>query len=166
MQGKSEPEYATKVTGPQPMLGRWRCSHESTRPPPAPEALGISIVIESVVLALLIVAPLMTSVAHSRNLTESFRPCHSSWGIGNLTMQAGTLCHTRFTTTLLFVPGFSTAAVRYRRDSHQDAEQNADSILDSPGEYIQAQFTNQSRSARLPVEPPSIDTHKPTRKAP
>src|SRR6266576_675817 len=72
MQGKSEPEYATKVTA----LSRCLVDGDAVTKvrDRRREALGISIVIESVVLALLIVAPLMTSVAQPHFTTTSSIP--------------------------------------------------------------------------------------------
>jgi protein TonB len=74
MQGKSEPEYATTETALSRCLvdgdpvTKLRDRHRRR------EALGISFVIESVVLALLIVAPLMTSVAQPHFTTTSSMP--------------------------------------------------------------------------------------------
>jgi len=101
MQGKSEPEYATTDTALSKCLVDGDAVTRVRDRRRRREALGISFVIESVVLALLIVAPLMTSVAQPQ-LNRIFPPMPVVMGIGNLTIQAGTLCHTRFATTLLF----------------------------------------------------------------
>src|SRR5467141_365303 len=74
MQGKSEPEHATTETVLSRCLvdgdpvTKLRDRHRRR------EALGISFVIESVVPALLIAAPLMTSVAQPHFTTTSSMP--------------------------------------------------------------------------------------------
>src|SRR5258705_11420564 len=74
MQGRSEPEYATTVTALSRCLVDGDAVTKVRDRRRRREALGISIVIESVVLALLIVAPLMTSVAQPHFTTTSSMP--------------------------------------------------------------------------------------------
>ncbi len=148
------------------MLGRWRPSNETTRPRRRREALGISIVIESVVLALLIVAPLMTSVAQPQ-LNRIFPPMPvvmGDWQSHNTSRDL--VPHPIHHNPAFLYQDFQPRLLGAVVNSHQDAEQNADSILDSPGEYIPGaiQLTNLG-PARLPVEPPSIDTHKTNEKS-
>jgi periplasmic protein TonB len=166
MQGKSEPEYATTVTALSRCLvdgdpiTKLRDRHRRR------EALGISFVIESVVHALLIVAPLMTSVAQPQ-LNRIFPPMPvvmGDWQSHNTSRDP--VPHPIHHSPAFLYQDFQPRLLGTVVNSHQDAEQNADSILDFPGEYIPGaiQLTNLG-PARLPVEPPSIDTHKTNEKS-
>src|SRR5882762_7415780 len=166
MQGKSEPEHATTETA----LGRCLVDGDAvTRVRDRRrrrEALGISFAIESVVLALLIMAPLMTSVAEPQlnRVTPAMPVVMGNWQSRNTSRDSAPRPIHRNPAFLYrdFRPRPLGAAV----NSHQDADPDADSVLDPPGEYIPGaiQLTDIS-PARLPVEPPSIDAHKTKEKS-
>jgi TonB family protein len=130
------------------------------------EAFGISFAIETMLLALLIVAPLMTSVAQPQ-LHRIFPPMPvvmGNWQSHDTSREPvpRPLRHNLAFLYQDFEPRpFSTVV-----NSQQDAEQDADSVLDSPREYIPgASRLTDIGPTRLPVEPPSIDTHKTNEKS-
>ncbi len=166
MQAKSEPEHATTETA----LGRCLVDGDAVTKildrRRRREALGISFAIESAVLALLIVAPLLTSVAQPQlnRITPPIPVVMGDWQSRNTSRDSAPRSIHRNPAFLYqdFQPRPFAAVV----NSHPDAEPDADSVLAPPGENIPGaiQLTD-TGPTRLPVEPPSIDTHKTNEKS-
>ncbi len=166
MQGKSEPEHATTVTALSRCLVDGDAVTRVRDRRRRREALGISFVIESVVLALLIVAPLMTSVAQPQ-LNRIFPPMLILMG----NWQSHNASRDPVPRPIHHIPAFLYQDFQPRQlgivlNSHQDAEPDADSLLESTGEYIpRAIQLTDIGPTRLPVEPRAIDTHKTSEKS-
>jgi protein TonB len=166
MQAKSEPERQTTETA----LGRCLVDGDAATKVRdrrrRREALGISFAIESAVLALLIVAPLMTSVAQPQlnRITPPMPVVMGDWQSRNTSRDSAprSIHHNPAFLYRDFPPRPLGAVV----NSHQGAGPDADSVLDPPGENIPGpiQLTDIGPT-RLPVEPPSIDTHKTNEKS-
>jgi TonB family protein len=167
MQGKTESEHATTETA----LGRCLVDGD-----PATkvrdrrrrrQAVGISLVIEKVVLALLIVAPQMTSVAEPQlnRILPPMPVVMGDWQSRKTKKKDSAPRPIHHTRAFLF-QDFNPRPFGTVVNSSQDSEPDVDSALDSPGEGILgAMELPDIGPARLPVESRSIDTHKTNEKS-
>ena len=127
------------------------------------EALGISVAIELAVLALLIVVPLITSVAQP-NLTRILPPLPIVMGDWNTHSAPQRFSPRPAHHELSFpVRGFPApvpiAATKSRRDSVPDGDPS--SVI--PEGYVPGAIPMSGLSSpHSPVEPPSVETHKPS----
>src|SRR6267378_494892 len=167
MQGKSEPEHATTETALSRCLVDGDAATRVRDRRRRRGALGISFVIESVVLALLIVAPLMTSVAQPQ-LNLIFPPMPvvmGDWQSHNASRNP--VSHPIHHNPAFLYQDFQPRLLGTVVNSHQDAEQNADSILAPQASTFQAPFNSPIFVRRgCPSNHHPSRRTKPTRKAP
>jgi len=129
------------------------------------EALGISFAIESAVLALLIVVPLMTSVARPQlsRLLPPLPIVMGDWSTHNTSQRSlprPAHHELNFPVTDFHPPVPSPVA-----NSRQDPVLDGDASSVFPDGYIPGAIKMTDFSAaHSPVEPPSVDTHKTSEK--
>jgi periplasmic protein TonB len=125
------------------------------------KALGISFAIEAAVLALLIIAPLMTSIAQPQ-LNRIFTPMPiimGEWHAHNSSHEP--LPRPVQREFALSDRGFRSPLSVPLANAHESTEPDDAPVPDIPAEYIPGaiQFPDLG-STRSPIEPPSIETHK------
>jgi protein TonB len=160
--GRTESEHATTETA----LGR--CLVDGDAATKARDryrrrkALGISFAIETAVLSLLIIAPLMTSVAQPQ-LNRIFAPMPiviGGWRAHNPSHEpVPRPVQHEFTFS---DRGFRSPLSVPVANVHPDTELDDAPVLDTSGEYVPGAIQLPDLgSTRLPIEPPpSIETHK------
>jgi len=159
--GRTESEHATTETA----LGR--CLVDGDAATKARDryrrrkALGISFAIETAVLSLLIIAPLMTSVAQPQ-LNRIFAPMPiviRGWRAHNPSHEpVPRPVQHEFTFS---DRGFRSPLSVPLANVHQNTELDDAPVLDIPGAYIPGAIQLPDLgSTRSPIEPPSIETRK------
>jgi protein TonB len=170
MQGKSnentDPEHATTETTLARCLVDGDTATKARDRRRRGKALGISFAIESIVLALLLVAPLMTSVAQPQ-LEHIFPPLPivmRVWHTHNPSQEpAPRTIHHQLTFP---VRDLQPPLLGPVLNSHKSADPGNVSEIDFPGEYIPGAIQLPGIGpTRSPIEPPSIETHKTNEKS-
>lgn len=159
--GRTEPEPATTETA----LGRCLVDGDAGTKVRdryrRRKALGISFAIEAAVLALLVIAPLMTSVAQPQ-LNRIFTPMPiimRDWHAHNPSHEL--LPHPVQREFAFSDGGFRSPLSVSLANVHENAEPDDAPVLDIPGQYIPGAIQLPDLgSTRSPIEPPSIEIHK------
>src|ERR1700687_2593205 len=159
--GRTEPEHPTTETA----LGRCLVDGDAATKVRdrrrRREALGISFAIESLVLALLIVAPLMTSVAQPQ-LNHIFMPMPIVMGDWQTHSPSQQPVPRPIQHELTFLDrDFHPRLLGTVANLHEDTGVDDDSVLDTLGGYMPGAIPlSDFGPTRSPIEPPSIETHK------
>jgi TonB family protein len=163
---RTEPEHATPETALDRCLVDGDAATKARDCRRRGEALGISFAIESAVLALLIVVPLMTSIAHPQlgHLIPPMPIMIGDWGAHHT--PRGPMPRPFHHELNFPVRDFQPPVLGTVANSRQDAELDGDPSLVIPDGYIPGSIPMTDFSApHPPVGPPSADTHKTSEKS-
>lgn len=131
------------------------------------EALGISFIIESVVLVALILAPLMTGIAQpqlSRLIPPTLMPIVGSWNDRN--PPKGAAPHPGHHAYIFPIRDFQPPLHNHVEDSHQTADSDVDPGQILPDGYPSSGIRMDDLGwAHSPLEPPPVETHKANEKS-